>query len=160
MLSSIWGICFKLMNRHKSFVISNIDLYQVCSILLRRLSRTPATLFTILIFSVNSPFIVSAVVRLCSLSFKWSQIYNDFKKFNCKSKPENNGWYFEGSPSSIELKVGMVRVWKHFLLVLDSLFNTLNGNNYIYRSLFYVVRKYWVPTQCEVSTTCLYSVLY
>lgn len=77
-----------LMNRHKSFAITNIDLYYVCSVLLRRLSKMPRTLFTISIFSVNSFFIASAVMRLYSSSFKGFQPHNKFKKFNYKSKPE------------------------------------------------------------------------
>lgn len=87
---------FALMNRHKLFVISNIDLYYVCLILLRRLSTTPATLFTILIFSINFSFVASAVVRLCTSLFRGFQIHNEFKKFNHKSRPEKKDWYFEG----------------------------------------------------------------
>ena len=49
---------------------------------------TLETLFTILIFSINSFFIASAVVRVCSSPFKGFQLHCKFKKFNHKSKPE------------------------------------------------------------------------
>lgn len=49
---------------------------------------TPATLFTILTFLVNSFLIANVVIRLYSSSFQGFQLHNKFKKFIYKSKPE------------------------------------------------------------------------
>lgn len=106
---------------------------------------TPATLFTILTFSVNSFFIASVVIRLYSSSLKGFQLHNKFKKFNYKSKPEKD-WDLEGSPHSIEPKVGVVKFENTFCYLLIHYWTYSRGDYYKY--LFFV-RKYWASTLCK-----------